>query len=606
VRYIQAISAALAVCMLAALVACSSGSSSTPPPPPAISVTVSGAPATLTVNGTADLTATVANDSANGGVTWSCAPSGSCGTFSAATTASGAPTTYTAPSSVPSSAVTVTAASVTDPTKTGTASITITTPAITLADGFYVFSLAGSDLGTVASAYNTAGAFQVTGGVIVAGEQDFVDDNSGGALHDAINPTGSSIITTADGNLQITLTTCLVQDCTQVDTGVGGGTGVEVINGSMVSATRARLVEFDDFATSSGTLDLQDDTAAVTDLAGPYAFGVQGIGLAIGGIANISGATVSTTGTVLDLNLGGTVYTNQTISVGSALSPDTFGRVQVSMTPSDSTNLPILNFVGYIVDASRIQLVAATAPVGGIAYSQNVSNLTVSGSYVASLNGFDGFGPIQAAGILTFGSSGALTGTLSYNDLVSLQSNGAVAVTGTYVADTTNLGRVTLTSVTDGTNTFNMQGYIDGNGNFITLTADTTEVMEGYGSTQDTSGTFSGTYVLAATGADGSINATELDAVGPITSDGTSAFSGFVDLNYLGASAPTPNVAVSGTFSTPAGGVSTGSTNTLTGLDVLTTTNADVFDYYIVDTTRVIGVEIDSNQNTLAYFDLVQ
>jgi hypothetical protein len=605
VRYIQAISAALAVCMLAALVACSSGSSSTPPPPPAISVTVSGAPATLTVTGTADLTATVANDSANGGVTWSCAPSGSCGTFSAATTASGAPTTYTAPSSVPSSAVTITAASVTDPTKTGTASITITTPAITLADGFYVFSVAGSDLGTNASAYNTAGAFQVTGGAIVAGEQDFVDDNSGGALHDAINPTGSSISTTADGNLQITLTTCLVQDCTQVDTGVGGGTGIEVINGSMVSATRARLVEFDAFATSSGTLDLQDDTAAVTDPAGPYAFGIQGVGLAIGGIANISGATVSTTGTVLDLNLGGTASTNQTISAGSVLSPDTFGRIQVSLTPTD-VNLPILNLVGYIVDASRIQLVAATSPVGGIAYSQNVSNLTVSGSYVSGLNGFDGFGPVQAAGILTFGSSGALTGTLSYNDLVSLQSNGAVPVTGTYVADTTNLGRVTLTGVTDGTNSFDMQVYIDGNGNSITLTVDAADVMEGIGYTQDTSGTFTGTYVLAATGADDTNLATELDAVGPIASDGTSAFSGFVDLNYLGASAPTPNVAVSGTFTTPAGGVSTGATNTLTGLDVLTTTNADVFDYYVVDTTRVIGVEVDSNQNTLGYFELVQ
>ena len=51
-RYVQAITAALAMTMLAALVACSSGSSSTPPPPPAISVSVSTTATSVNVNGT--------------------------------------------------------------------------------------------------------------------------------------------------------------------------------------------------------------------------------------------------------------------------------------------------------------------------------------------------------------------------------------------------------------------------------------------------------------------------------------------------------------------------------------------------------------------------
>ncbi|HMF54401.1 MAG TPA: hypothetical protein VK593_08635, partial [Edaphobacter sp.] len=77
------------------------GGSSNPTPPPATTVSMTGQPATLAVNAQASLTATVANDSANGGVKWSVTcGSSACGAFSAATTASGTATTYTAPAAV--------------------------------------------------------------------------------------------------------------------------------------------------------------------------------------------------------------------------------------------------------------------------------------------------------------------------------------------------------------------------------------------------------------------------------------------------------------------------------------------------------------------------
>ena len=41
-------------------------------------------------------------------------------------------------------------------------------------------------------------------------------------------------------------------------------------------------------------------------------------------------------------------------------------------------------------------------------------------------------------------------------------------------------------------------------------------------------------------------------------------------------------------------------------LDVVTPTGADPFDYYMVDSTRIIAIEVDRNQNTLGYFELVQ
>jgi hypothetical protein len=60
-------------------------------------------------------------------VTWTCTPSGSCGSFSSGTAASGAKTTYTAPATVPSgSSVTVTATCVSNSAKSASATVTIT------------------------------------------------------------------------------------------------------------------------------------------------------------------------------------------------------------------------------------------------------------------------------------------------------------------------------------------------------------------------------------------------------------------------------------------------------------------------------------------------
>ena len=77
--YRKSILLLISLSMIAALVACSS--SSTPP----ITVTLSVVPTSLQVGATQAITATVANDSANRGVTWSCTPGNSaatCGSFS--------------------------------------------------------------------------------------------------------------------------------------------------------------------------------------------------------------------------------------------------------------------------------------------------------------------------------------------------------------------------------------------------------------------------------------------------------------------------------------------------------------------------------------------
>src|SRR5438552_6502884 len=121
---------------------CGGGSQQTTPP--AIVVTITTAPpASLGVGGTAGVAATVVNDTAGAGVSWSCTPSSACGSFNPVSTASGASTTYTAPLAVPAGGtVVIMASSMTDNAKRANASVMITgTPSNTGLNGRYALFL---------------------------------------------------------------------------------------------------------------------------------------------------------------------------------------------------------------------------------------------------------------------------------------------------------------------------------------------------------------------------------------------------------------------------------------------------------------------------------
>src|SRR5437016_1855415 len=96
-----------------------------------VSVTISPTSASLNVSTARQFTASVANDPANQGVTWSLTQSGSscaptCGALSGQTATT---VTYTAPAAVPANpTVTLTARSVRDTTKSASAAITVTSP----------------------------------------------------------------------------------------------------------------------------------------------------------------------------------------------------------------------------------------------------------------------------------------------------------------------------------------------------------------------------------------------------------------------------------------------------------------------------------------------
>lgn len=104
------------------------GGGSTSNPPASISVSVSPTTASLNQNGTQPFTATVANDAASAGVTWSIGTGA--GALSSTTATS---VTYTAPATIAANVaatVTLTATSVTDKTKTASATITLNPPPV--------------------------------------------------------------------------------------------------------------------------------------------------------------------------------------------------------------------------------------------------------------------------------------------------------------------------------------------------------------------------------------------------------------------------------------------------------------------------------------------
>lgn len=635
----------ISLCMVAALVACSSSSH------PA-TITLSAVPASLTVNSQTSITATVTNSTAavNWTVTCSTSP---CGSFNSTT---GTQVTYIAPA-FPTTGVVITATlSGTSPAVTGVADTAIA--AASLADNNYAFSLSGYDAN--GSPYYVSGAFTISGGLITAGEQDFTDFSNDADLFDQINPSGSGVATTADGNLQITLVTCAAAVCTSTDTNIGPlGNGTETVNGTVLplSTTGRTLInEFDAWASGSGELDPQVTTAFTSGTApGPasYAFVLSGVDssefpLAEGGILNVDTVGgISGAGSIMDRNHDTVTESGQGFDPSTVSAADSFGRVTFLLIPKISNNLTV---IGYIVDANHMRLLEGNtdnlgAIQGGVALTQTVpaggfTAANAAGSYVIGLSGVDTSYVLQVVNQLTLAAGTApapntATGFLDYNDFSGDQpvSPDPVAATG-YTVDTagvggTGAGDVTITNLNDSADTppstaglgvgYNLQLYLDGNGHALAISMDSSDVIAGAGFVQG-AGPFapsSSPYGTDVTGWDFN-GYGEFDGVGPVAGTGSGTFAGIDDVNWLNifGAAPAPVVvtgnALTGTLA-PSGNSNAATvgvySGTITGIDMTSCTafttdatgcTADAFNFYLYDAAGDnIFIETDGNQLTL-------
>jgi hypothetical protein len=559
----------------------------------------------------------------NGGVTWSCTPAATCGSF---TPQSGTSASYAAPPSA--GAVTITAALASYP------DISVSAPVNVVAqlNGYYVFSLSGTsknpDAPSTLQPYSVAGVFYVTDGNIKNGEQDSF--TTGATTPDSISAIGSSYGLTADGHLLVQL---------QVGDPSVGVNGFETFDAAFLplNPNRALLTEFDSSVAASGTLDWHDPMVSFATPSGGYVFELNGLStltnyngpMSMAGVINIDGTgTISGTGSMFDACIAGSgnEYLAQTFATGSntvSTPPDQFGRVYFILNPANNDHFPQqITLAGYIVDASHIRLVEIIGGFGGIlggsALGQGTSTGTfsstnVSGqSYVIGLTGADVKDAAQLAGVLVFNADGTVSGFGNYNDLTPPSQGPNPITAATYTVDAT--GRVTITGVNSapfnvGTNTIDyLELYLDGSGHAVaTVLNGSANAIGGLGYQQNqttpfTTASLSGAYVIDATGWDHSESG-ELDAVGAVTATASSAtFTGSADLNWLLSSSPTAtNLPLSGTLSVAGGAAANGVfTGSMTGLDVTTPANKDQFSFYMIDSNGdAIAIETDLNQLTL-------
>lgn len=584
-------------------------------PPIPISVAFGGVtPAVVQVNGMVSFNAKISNDiSANPQVQWTASCNGGpCGSFNPGVTGSETQTAYTAPVAVPSGgAVTVTATSVTDPTKSATATITIIKAAATLANGTYVFQVAGP-VGPLSNFIS--GVIVAENGAITGGEQDYINyavNQTDEQYQPEFDPiAGGSYGTTPDGNLQITIKTN--------DLAVGAS-GVETLNGVIVSGSRVLITSFGGYI-ASGTMDLQASTATP---GGGYAFTTFGVdefgGTAgIGGVLNVdSTGGISGTGSVLDINAGSTFTGQVSLAASTVSAPDSFGRVVFHLFPSGAQAVISLYLAGYMVDGARIRLIETSGDnfmgvMGGTAVAQGTStgkfsSSSISGStYVFGAAGEDANGTLQIAGLVTANSDGSLRGTLNWNDLTGKSAQSPLSFSGSYAVDAT--GRATLSNLTDGSSfEYQLQLYLTGDGQGLLLSGENAVLVAGRAAQQQSGpfsgASFSGSYGLNAAqyGVTQFTGPGPAAALGPLTvvaGNSGNAFTGFVDFGE-----GITNVAVSGSLTSGANGIFTG---TLTGLSTAFNGTPGNFTAYLVDPARAVMIETDSSQLTLGYLELQQ
>ena len=570
-------------------------------------------PASLQVNASTEINVNIQNDTTtNPQVKWTATCTATnCGSFSATETADEVMTTYTAPPTIPSgNTVTITATSVTDPTKSVSGSIVITALAPTLANGTYVYQVTGPGL---SQASFITGVFIAQNGMITGGEQDSVfdnDDDNGGPYSYFQQFSVGSYTTTPDGNLAV-----------NIQLGPGN---TETLNGTLASNQKGFVAGVDG-TMSTGSVELQTSTSPPS---GGYAISLDPDSPWDGspwidGIINVDGVGgISGKGSVLDINSEGSYYSGtQMLGPSTVAAPDAYGRVVFTLNPASNSSQPVLYVAAYPVDSAHMRVIdignaensfVVPGVNGGVAFSQgantgNFSAATVAGStYVFAGEGWDQQGGMQIAGVLTLSSGGKVTGSLNWNDLSASVPQNPVAFSGSYSVDPT--GRVALTNLTDGS-TFNysMHLYLNGQGSGILLSSDSADVFTGQLFLQQSSAfnaaSFSGSYGMnASVFNDQTPYGPEFgNAVGPLTATpnaGLDDVAGYADLG-----AGVPDFAISGSLTPSANGDFTGS---LTGFDAASPGNACTFVMYMVDNTQGIAVETDREQLTLARFALVQ
>jgi hypothetical protein len=307
-----------------------------------------------------------------------------------------------------------------------------------------------------------------------------------------------------------------------------------------LSHHRALVIRFDQDATASGSLDLQDSSAFSTSaLAGTLVFNLTGLGPSGGPMKTVGSFKTNTSGTIIggiqDSSDIGAISTNEAIKGGS-IRMETNGRG----TASINTAAGVRNFAFYVVDADRIKLVE-TDPLpalAGDAFRQRepIGNSFLIGSFAFTISGNNlaAGGPFVAGGVFSSDGKGTITsGTADFNRVGSIALN--MGMSGTYTLDANGRGVGIINAASAGT--LNLTLYPTVNGIQVMETDAGTAVSGAIFSQHAddlTDANFKGNYGLNYTGADFLVR-DEVDAVALLTANGRGGATGILDINDDGS-----------------------------------------------------------------------
>jgi hypothetical protein len=341
------------------------------------------------------VTATVTNDPANAGVTWTltaggadCSPA--CGKLTVSVN-NPLVANYQPPPALPSGAAanpTITATSVTNTNASDGFSFTINGTSALL-KGSYAFLLRGFDV--AGSPMVMAGSVTSDGnGNITAGEFDV--DNDGGITHAPSPLTGTYTVTGTNGIFRgaIDITSFKFPNSTS-----------DIILKFALSAdgTNGSVVELDGVGyRNSGTIQLQDSAAISAAPSGSFAFGLDsdapigGRTVEVGQLVFGAGGSVS--GLVDESKAADASprYAAAPIDSGTVGSPDSSGRGTLSITVAGTTS----QYAYYVVNAKQLNLIQTdpsptlgTAQGGVARQQQSLTATSIFGNSVLQWTGMD-------------------------------------------------------------------------------------------------------------------------------------------------------------------------------------------------------------------------
>jgi hypothetical protein len=571
-----------------------------------ISVLVSPASATVPLGATYDFVATVVNDTANKGVNWTLTQNGAtcttCGKLSATSTANGKAVTYTAPTTAPSNnIVTLTASSVSAPSATSSATITLqgsTTVSVSPTyvnvpvNGTQIFTatvtggsgnqavtwqllqngtacssgcgtLSGSTTGTNSSSITyTAPGSAATYTLLATSTANTKLTGSATIVVQPITVSVSPTLANVYPGQTVSLVATVNNDVSQkgvnwtlTENGQSCSPGCGTISptqtGGGVTTTYTAPSTIQNPATIAAVAtSVTDKTASASATLNLYPPIAVTVSPTTATVAVNSRATFTAT-VANDPTGAGVNWTLQ--QSGKACAPACGG---VSPTTTASGVATTYFAPSTVPNPATVTLVATSAATikssasATVTVSSSATQSKLTGSYAFLFNGYDSGGAVAAAGTFTADGAGNITGgAVDINRASGVTTSQPIA--GTYTVGSNNVGTLTLVSSPQGTTlgTFQFALNSAGDGAQFVESGDLGTRGSGTFLKQTVSGftpaSVLGNYAFSASGADAS--GSRLSLAGAFRADGNGKIiAGTLDTNDAGA--VTPELPIAGSY----------------------------------------------------------